>query len=305
MANGKRLLFFDLLRIVAVGMVVLCHILIPMGLLPEGHLTRIFQIYYWNIGIIGVYILIFVSGATLEYSHANLRGLQNISDFYLQRLVRIYPAYWISLVIGLLTMPYFVTMYPARTFVEFAGFAPYIAGGWFGLINPMGWFIGLIVVLYMLYPILSPAIRKYPAAMLVLLAVVEVFSRYFLTVNYFPSLGYLPDRYLPICNLLEFGLGIFIVQQGFFPRTENKSPTVLFLAEISFYVYLVNWYPAIHDLPAGNLVEYLVIVTVLAFVVMVSDERIQSIIRKKIKTGSPPSETSTTSNKIDIRGSNS
>jgi len=287
MINGKdRLLFFDVLRIGGVALVVLCHIQAAILSAPFEDLgPLIFHVFYFNTGEIGVALMIFVSGAMLEYSHPSLRGIDKIGEFYLKRLTRIYPAYWISLIIGLFSMPYLFSWFDIWFYVEFLGFAPYIGWMHWGLINTMGWFVGLVVILYLLFPVFSSAIRKYPAIMLCLFAFVEITSRYFLNVYHPPMLGYMPDRYLPFCNFLEFGLGIFIVQQNIYPKTVTQSKIILYLAEISFYVYLVNYYVVIRQLPATDLIEYLVIVAVLAVLVKLGDDKVQEFLKKRFFTG--------------------
>ena len=86
MVNGKRLLFFDILRIVAVTAVVYSHIIMFQGIIPRPEDLLVFNFVYYGIGIVGVYILLFVSGAVLEYSYPNLNTFDDIVNFYQSRV---------------------------------------------------------------------------------------------------------------------------------------------------------------------------------------------------------------------------
>ena len=275
MANGKRLLFFDILRIVAVALVVISHMLMFLGIdpYPESHLF--FNVVYYGEGIIGVMILIFVSGAVLEYMHPRLVSLNDVASFYVKRLVRIYPAYWTSLLIGLAMSPLLIIQFPAlNTILEFTGFFAY-SGVWVGAINPIGWFIGVIVGLYFAFPFLSAAIRKHPYASLFVIAVAEVFLRIFFNTMHPYPLGPHPDRWVPMCSFLEFGLGIFVVQQGFYPKVECTSKWILFLADFSFYVFLAHNYPNQKSMILISPIFYLVEVALLAGLIMLADKWVQ------------------------------
>ncbi len=279
----KRLLFFDILRIASVAAIIFFHIAQVKGWQLFSSLNLIFNIFYLNAGMIGVMVLIFVSGAVLEYSHPDLKTLDDISEFYVKRLFRIYPAFWMSMIIGLVYAPTLTTLYPFSLLLQFIGFNTW-SGQWGGMINSVGWFIGLLITLYFFYPFLSASIREYPYQMLYLIAFTEIFFRFALNVMHVPVFGMSPDRYLPICNLLEFSLGIFIVQQNFYPKWTHESRGVSVLAEVSFYVFLI------HDIIVIMVgyapVFYFVSVAVLSWLVMLGDRQIQQVLKKWVFQGS-------------------
>jgi peptidoglycan/LPS O-acetylase OafA/YrhL len=279
MTETKRLLFFDLLRIGAIAAIVLYHFSLCFSIKPYCDDNLFFNIIYLNEGIIGVAVLIFVSGAVLEYTHSQLNGVDQLSEFYMKRLVRIYPAFWMSLVIGLVLAPYFLQLPKFNLFCEFTGFSTW-SGTFGGVINGVGWFIGLIIVLYFLFPFLSASIRKYPYLMLFLITFTEIFTRYFVNVIHFPLLGTAPDRWLPVCNLLEFSLGIFFVQQNFYPKATYDSKIILFLADISFYVLLVHYLTNFREVLFFSPVFYFFAVALFAWFVMLADQRVQNSIKK-------------------------
>ena len=282
MVNGKRLLFFDLLRIIAVAGIVYLHIHTFCPWVPFYDGGKLFNILQMNSGVIGVYLLIFVSGAVLEYTHSHLEGIEEISTFYVKRLFRVYPAFWMSMVIGLVLAPALIYRPLFDTFLEFTGFHTW-SGEWGGgPINPVGWFIGLIVVLYFLFPFISSSIRKYPYLMLFLIAFVEISIRYTFNIYQFPMLGAGTDRWLPVCNLLEFGLGIWIVQRGFYPKWTYDNPMIGFIADISFYVFLIHIVSGMKILMTASLPFYFTAVVMLAWLLMLGDQKIQAWLKKSV-----------------------
>lgn len=278
MANGKRLLFFDVLRIVSVALIVFYHIAIVYNWVPFSRENLFFNIFYMNPGMIGVALMIFVSGAVLEYSH---RSLSDLGGFYVKRLFRIYPAFWMSMIIGLICAPGLATLPPLRILLEFTGFNTW-SGGWGGQINSVGWFVGLIVALYFLYPSLSSSIKKYPYFMLVFIAFTETFFRFALNVWDVPIFGRYPDRWLPVCNLLEFSLGIWMVQQNAYPKWTYGGGGVFVLAELSFYVFLIHGLGNMLQLANTSLLLYGTAVGLLAWLMMLGDQKIQMWLKKKI-----------------------
>ncbi len=272
-----RLLFFDILRIGSVAAIVFYHIALTLNWIPFSEENLIFNVFYLDAGMIGVAILIFVSGAMLEYMHPKLSGLDEISKFYVKRLFRIYPAFWISLLIGLICAPTLLKLPLISMFLQFTGFNAW-SGQWGGQINQIGWFIGLIITLYFLYPFFSASIRRYPYQMLCLIAFAEIFFRYALNYRCILFLGIGPDRWLPVCNFLEFGLGIWIVQQNFYPKWTHENRWVSLLAEFSFYVFLIHILvlEVIHISP----VFYFIEVALLSWLVMLGDRKIQKSLKK-------------------------
>ena len=282
MANGKRLLFFDLLRIVSIAMIVFYHLALVLRWAPFYMAPTIFNIAYLNCGIIGAYLMVFVSGSVLEYAHTNLGGFRDITRFYAKRLVRIYPAFWMSMVIGLAFTSALLSRPAFTTIMEFSGFNTW-TGHWGGLINSCGWFIGLIVALYFFFPFLSASIRKYPVLTLVLIAFVEIFLRYTLITHSVPGFDSRAARWLPFCNFLEFGLGIWIVQNGLYPKWTYDNRLIGFLADISFYVFLVHLVSGMKEaLIPASLPLYFVAVALLAWLLMVGDQKVQGWLKKRV-----------------------
>ncbi|WP_244429503.1 MULTISPECIES: acyltransferase family protein [Bradyrhizobium] len=102
----KRLAFIDTLRGIAVLSVLVQHVL---EIIVEKHPTGAFYWpihdvfgYYMNFGRFGVVLFFFVSGFVIPFSFPD--SATPGRDFAISRFFRLYPAYWTSLVVGLVTM---------------------------------------------------------------------------------------------------------------------------------------------------------------------------------------------------------
>ncbi|MCG2631521.1 acyltransferase [Bradyrhizobium sp. WYCCWR 13023] len=103
----KRLAFVDTLRGIAVLSVVLQHTLEQIVLnQPTGTYFWAFHYAlgeYFNFGRFGVVLFFFVSGFVIPYSFPN--SAAPVRDFAISRFFRLYPAYWLSIVVLLVLSP--------------------------------------------------------------------------------------------------------------------------------------------------------------------------------------------------------
>ena len=105
----RRLAFIDALRGIAVLSVLLQHALEQIVLnQAAGDYYRFFHNAvgeYFNFGRFGVVLFFFVSGFVIPNSFPNSSA--PIRDFAISRFFRLYPAYWVSIVVVLLIAPAF------------------------------------------------------------------------------------------------------------------------------------------------------------------------------------------------------
>ncbi|HEV2159610.1 acyltransferase [Bradyrhizobium sp.] len=102
----RRLAFIDTLRGIAVLSVVVQHALeVIVREHPTGAYQAIFHDaigYYMNFGRFGVVLFFFVSGFVIPFSFP--ASSSPVNDFSISRFFRLYPAYWASIALGLVTM---------------------------------------------------------------------------------------------------------------------------------------------------------------------------------------------------------
>jgi peptidoglycan/LPS O-acetylase OafA/YrhL len=237
-----RILFFDLLRIACVAVIVYVHSqynvveAINRFLFSDGYGPL--NIYPSGLQGFAIYGMIFVSGAVLEYNYRGLDRVSGYAQFIFKRFIRIYPAFWMSLILGILLFPLVLQNHLYGALFEFTGYYVILGKGP-GLINEMGWFIAAIFSLYLLFPYLSAFVRKYQLYALVVLCLVSWGLRsVVLTYSLVPLDQFW--RWFPLFNAFEFCLGIYLVQNRWYPMTENVYPAVRRLSDLSFYVFLFH-----------------------------------------------------------------
>jgi peptidoglycan/LPS O-acetylase OafA/YrhL len=209
--GSQRLLFFDILRIFFVVAIVYDHFRFSYftwfndRFFADGYLP--FNIYTAGLQGWAVFGLIFVSGAVLEYNYKRIEGYWEYLKFLFKRCIRIYPAFWLSLLFGLF-LNIALTSSAAGEIIknnlfyiifEYTGFFVILGQGP-GFINTMGWFIGTILLLYLLFPWLSGFVRKYQLIAITALLIVTYSSRW-LFFTYDAMLPSLLWRWFPLCNL--------------------------------------------------------------------------------------------------------
>jgi peptidoglycan/LPS O-acetylase OafA/YrhL len=298
-----RILFLDIIRIAAISMIVIFH----LGILWNIPLiSTLFPIIKGNSGVIdgmiislgqlGVYLLIFVSGAALAISHPTDKVFSNLGDFYGQRMLRIYPAFWVSMAIPIIIAPAVLIQNVnwSNVIPVITGFTAFV-GEWGGPFYGVYWFIGLIISLYLLYPIISKFIDWNPVvAMIALILITYLSIAAILTFDATTGLNssnYV-IRWCPLSNLAIFGAGIFCIRTGFYPKITSNIAIIPFLAEISFFVFL--YFRPIMDIvdfsklgpiayPPFLLPLYFVILGGVCLVAMHIDKHIRTSISEKIK----------------------
>ncbi|MFZ1897772.1 acyltransferase family protein [Methanoregula sp.] len=246
----NRILVFDLVRILCIAIIVYDHS--RLLIIPEinqyffADAMGPFNIYTNGLQGYAVYGLILISGAVLEYNYQGIEKLHGYLQFLFRRFIRLYPAFWMSLILGLIlfvvlspliSSAVWLNSIPSLLF-EFTGFFVVLGQGP-GNINNMGWFIATIVSLYILYPWFSKIIRKYGLGALAGFCLMSWGLRYLiLTYNIVPI--NLFWRWFPLCNAFEFCLGIYIVQANLYPKKVNTSPVIRELSDLCYYIFLFH-----------------------------------------------------------------
>lgn len=274
----------DLIRFCAVFLLLTAHIGQEIKH-PIGGYFGIPEFYQVSLGGLAVTLYLFVSGAGLEL--ADSRTVGNRRMFILKRLLRIYPVYYMSLVVGILVAVALafrasgsgLQAFSGMTFLDWSlsltGMHAF-AGSWGGPFLTTGWFIGLIVSLYILYPGIAFAMRKYPHHTIFLALMISVSVRLFL--GHYPVLPMRPLDWFPLCRLFEFAAGMYAVRlmSAFILKikiVDRRIRTLVnFVNEISFPLFLVH-YPflfLIHFFTAGNLGLFMSISLYLGISILIS-----------------------------------
>jgi peptidoglycan/LPS O-acetylase OafA/YrhL len=280
MANRKRLLFLDILRVEAILLVVIYHLAQFYHIPPINKDVLIANVIVVSLGGAGVWLFLFVSGAALAYTHPPEKIFTDLKSFYLSRLIRIYPAFWGAIIFFLIVSPEIVNTPDFRENLVpiLSGFTAWVMVPMSGPLGNGFWFISLIISLYLMYPFLSRFIAWSPNIAMAILAEISIIS----IVGIVMLIG-TPDpqhniaKWLPISNLVFFCAGIYLIRIGAYPSVITKSTVIMSLSAASFFIYL--YHQQMFWILRVNPVVYLVSLPLVCWVAMVIDTRIHDNIR--------------------------
>jgi len=269
-----RLLLIDELKILGIAAVVLWHV--AGGNISIGYMSITYQDF-------GLFLFIVASGMGLAYNTPSITTFTHLKEFYVKRFLRIYPIYWIFVLILLIiaiilhnfTLPTWTSLQWIETFF---GFQAYV-GDFNGRLSVTFWFIGLIVSLYILYPLILWANNRNRHVTIALLFIISILST--ILVSQWSSDKFAP-LWFPLCRVFEFGLGIYLISIIDPVKIAYHNALLILLADLSFYVYLTH-YPLIGTMPFFSglaLPMYIVLTLVSAYILFRLDGIIQEIIRR-------------------------
>ena len=205
-----RIFYLDLIRALATLLIVLTHFNFHLKDHGGGYVLT-FQPFGIYVGALGVSLFLIISGAALTLTY---RRPINLKRFYWKRFLNIYPMFWTAWVLG--TLYYFLIFNgrppnagPAKSFI-------FTLLGVDGLVSAFGWptmyllgewFLGFILLYYVVFPLLLWAIDRFPVVTgLVLLAAYA--ATVVIMPRYFP--GY-PSSMVLTTRLPELAFGSYFV----------------------------------------------------------------------------------------------
>ena len=202
----KRIGYLDIIRLFACFCVITVHFNASISgydIYGAFHYSNSLIPNEWfgvYLGTLGVGLFFLISGVALEYSNPKVEDWR---QFYKKRFLSIYPGFWIAFIISLI-----ITFWKEHTlpnaplwhlFVSFAGFDGYAMSMGFqgsGFYQVGEWFLGCIILIYAIYPLLSYLLHRWPIPFLtvysigwVALSVLKVNMDWFFMWSYYVVLG--------------------------------------------------------------------------------------------------------------------
>ncbi|CAN7433799.1 acyltransferase [Paraburkholderia hospita] len=236
-AGSKRLFFLDFIRAISVLMIILYHF--DLQLLAQSATAVTVPglvVFHQAIGDLGVTLFIMISGVALMTSTS---AKFSAVEFYKKRFLGIYPSYWIAyLAVG-------TALFLLRgiwvgdnqhwkiilTITGFDGLTLYRVPNYY-LIGE--WFIGFILCMYVMFPILRRGVLDHPlvtwAIALVLFVVLH---------RHYDQLFSLTENRNPLIRLPEFLFGLC------FLRYVTRFERYAFGVSIAALVLFAFWYPPV------------------------------------------------------------
>jgi peptidoglycan/LPS O-acetylase OafA/YrhL len=158
----KRLLELDILRALAIIMIVIGHTAYYVTTPPLPAALYFLQFYLF---FFGLSMFFFVSGFVLYYSHDSIETTKGMLDFWKKRVVRIFPLYWLS-IIALLVLQTFnikehlISFSFSSVLIQMLGLQALLAPRFISpiFIN-INWFVSVILIFYLIYPLIVRPFR--------------------------------------------------------------------------------------------------------------------------------------------------
>ena len=215
---------------------------------------------FWNdypfiklIGKLGVVLFFVLSGFLITYlllAEEKLNSQINIKKFYIRRILRIWPLYFLILFSGLFIIPnlnFLVTPFfnqdifnndPFNVILVFLFFLPNLAYAIFGLIPYVShtWSIGTEEQFYLIWPVLL----KFTKNKLRIIVLVIIFYLTFKFLLYTNFLNFISFKNIILEFWLSFNIDCMAIGGLFSYLLFNKSKLLsFFLNKISFYFILI------------------------------------------------------------------
>ncbi len=178
---SNRIYFFDVIRVFAMVMIIVFHFN-AFCIDFQVNMSPILFVGCANgtMGTIGVSLFFVLSGASLMYAY---RGKLEPRHYYVRRFLAVYPLYWITYA-AFFTHFYIIhrmdRKYPAsRLLLSFLGMDGYLYYKipCYYLVGE--WFVGCIILIYLLFPVLRKCVREWPVRTAAVTLAVYPFFLYF------------------------------------------------------------------------------------------------------------------------------
>lgn len=205
MEKKKKIFYLNFIRAISMLMIVTYHFFVHFA---ENNITgiKIFSNGKW--GMIGVTLFFMISGASLMYNYGEKIDIKSYSK---KRFLGIYPMFWIAY-----TLVFIYIFYGCKKIIW--NLPTYKLGisllGMDGYLSPYTetfyligeWFLGCIVLIYVLFPILRKIINKYPKTFILIYTIINFSLLIFYKNSVMPI-----NKNLIICTY-SFVLGMYVIK---------------------------------------------------------------------------------------------
>lgn len=207
----KKIYSLDFVRAIAVILIIMTHYNGEFLYLSPPQVDKLlfpFIIFNVYIGAVGVSLFFIVSGAALMYVY---EGKLELKKYYLKRFRSIFPMFWIAYIFTFLCQFYenrtIRQGVPIRRFILSAlgmdGYLMEVVEDFYILGE---WFLGFIIIFYLIFPILRFVLLKYPKCTVIVTVIL-----YLVTLKWYK--GSLRDSIFLFTRLPELIFGMIIVKR--------------------------------------------------------------------------------------------
>lgn len=225
----------DVLRGIAILIVVFYHILGPIFgfMLPWSGWTRDFSHpptsnFFWSypatFGWAGVSLFFVLSGFCIHASFLKAKEF-NLPNFFWRRFWRIYPAYFVTLVVLFIVMGFDIfTIAGAYEFFAHALFLHNLRDSAFFVINPSFWSLAVEFQLYLLFPVLLIFRARFGVknSLLILFIIGCIWRAIAVTLWGLPDHLITPALTSPFMTWFDWALGAYVAERFYQGRQAFK-----------------------------------------------------------------------------------
>lgn len=255
----QRVFGLDFVRAVATVLIVMTHYNARYIMLGDQDSMKkmivtgtTFNVY---IGSLGVSLFLMISGAALMLTYEN--NFEK-SSFYKKRFVSIYPMFWLAYIVAFFHQFYVYrginqSIPKYNIILSIIGLDGYLSNAGIPTFYILGeWFLGFIIIIYIIFPILRKGVLEYPfvTAMLTILLYIVTLSNYKLSFpQHFFLFTRIPEvlfgmyfqRYIKKVNrvMAIIALGILLANTVIAPNiSSNFQTTYVGIAAFLLFIYL-------------------------------------------------------------------
>src|SRR6266568_3989680 len=235
----KRLLWIDISKGLAILFVAYFHFFstyFQHGVLPPPDwsnvaasaltLLRLAWFKISGLGFHAVGVFIILSGWTLMQSTVRRTEKGEIpwGAWYWARFVRLYPMYWVAHLVYFVS-PFVARLEPMddRIILSLLGLRFIDIEMNFMYLNAAWWYFSMLIQLYLIFPLLFWAARKFGAWIFLLIACALGFFVRYLLLDVYPVHGLWTLGGFAICRLPEFALGMALGMWHLRPVVNERS----------------------------------------------------------------------------------
>lgn len=239
----------DVLRAIAIVIIVFYHAHSYFDHQTYAYtLIDSFDVYLINFGL-GLFF--FISGYLLYHNNPGISSVRGVFDFYRKRVFRIYPLYWVALLISIICFAYLGMYYynpndfsPGIVVANFLGLQ-FVTGTTVSTF----WFVGVILVFYALYPLLVAVAKRPRDIALASVGVTAIILGAYALFNQIDSRLYL--------YLMVFAAGIIARKAGIFEtgKVDKYVPAlaVCLVSTLAVEAFIFSGgYFAVHSISVMN-----------------------------------------------------
>lgn len=281
--NNKRIYSLDLLRGIIAILIVIYHYFSWL----EVKTSYPTDVFISRIGVYGVAIFYVLSGITLSTVYLNKEADKKfVSQFFFKRIIRIAPLFYVATLITIFIKIWNDIKVPDlyQLFMNFSFLFGFIDHG--SYIVTGGWFIGNILVFYLLFPglilLMKRSIKRYTVLFLVTIGITLYFA--FVLVSGKNSLTEYWLLYIHPLNQLYLFVGGTLI--GWVYENKQIEPNrstnrfILFVSILLFTLIPTPTINQIHYVTGAGRIIFSMIIFVICFTTLFSGFENKSILNR-------------------------